>query len=119
MIEKRKRNDLTNGDRRLITKLSRQSPLLSQSELANRFTQTTGKNIVQSTVARILKGKEKWLDEDLGLQAKRKRARYGGFPQLDAALWEWFLTRQTQTALTGDILRVKAQQLSALIYTED
>ena len=87
--------------------MSRQSPLLSQTELAKSFHPNNWKNIVQSTVARILKGKEKWLDEDLELQAKRKRARDGGFPQLDAALWEWFLTRQTQTVLTGDILRVK------------
>ncbi|KAI8598473.1 hypothetical protein EDD21DRAFT_382367 [Dissophora ornata] len=112
---KRVRKALSTAQKQEIITLARKRPHLTQEDIATRF------SCARSTIATILKNKEKWLKEfsdgnDPNLFKRRKPQ----WPLLEKALVAWMEDANIHNIIVSDaILREKAKRLHAKLYPKD
>jgi hypothetical protein len=111
-----KNSGLNESDRVALCQKKHANPGMTQTDLANWVKDTLGKKITQATVSNTLKRSAEILAPDTVIDAKRQRQRKVQYPELEERLIEWVLTYQQTGQLTGDILKVKAEQIAARLY---
>ena len=104
--KKRSRICLNISEKIEICNFSDSFPSKSQSDIACHFSEKWNKDIKRRTVCDVLHSKLKWLDN----QVFSKKIQPGKFPDLEKALFDWFVCiRDKNLPLTEDILKEKAR----------
>lgn len=84
-----------------------QSPRKKKKDVASKF------GIPQSTLSTIIRDKEKLRASSVAGRTQRKRCRQPTRPDVDAALFQRFTaTREQSVPISGEILKVKAEEFS-------
>ncbi|PFH53942.1 hypothetical protein AMATHDRAFT_44982 [Amanita thiersii Skay4041] len=102
---KHKKQRLTNADRRNICLYADQNPDARQEDMATIW------KVERSTVSKILKNKDKWLNIPDDVAASTSKSRPSKFPEIEELLWPWVLEcSNNNTAITDSLIRAKARE---------
>jgi len=113
------RTVLTNLQRHELCLKKQNNPAMTQKDLVEWCELTFKVKIDQTTVSRILKRSNEFLDIDKLDKPLQKRARNVKFPELEDALLEWCLRAQGQIPITDQLLIEKAQVFANLLGVDN
>lgn len=104
--QKHRKQRLFNVDRKAICEYHRANPTARQEDIAVRY------GVERSTISKILKEKERWLNvPDDGFEKIRvSKQRPSKFPQIEQAMLVWMQT--AEQALTDNLLRTRAREIA-------
>ncbi|CAB5360689.1 unnamed protein product [Rhizophagus irregularis] len=113
MSTKRKRVNLSAGQKREICEMKERDPHIQNVELAQKY------NVGKSTITDILKESERWLTITES-QENVKKFREPKWPQLEDALGLWVDNAlNTKQDIDGNILKMKASYFAEQFSIED
>src|ERR1700737_494409 len=110
----RTRVDLSTSDKRKICEVHKAHPGLKHEDLAQYMVdQHKFKLVDRTTISKILRSKEKWMNMDTCVrEGNVRRARVGKWPQLEKALVLWFgQVKARRGVVTDDVIMQKAKEL--------
>nr|GAT58783.1 predicted protein [Mycena chlorophos] len=106
-IERPKKQRLFNTQRREICEYHISNPNARQEDIARAF------GVERSTVSKILKNKQKWLNIDVNETLKIAKHRPSKFPEIEEDMVKWLLEcRDNNTILSDAQIRNKARNIA-------
>ena len=113
--ETKKRQALSLGDKLQIIKLASENSKLKHEDIAIKY------GCGRSTVTKVLREKEKWLEEGregVGLTVQKRREAH--WERMEQALIVWVNQASSRNMIINDeIIRTKAKDFAAAIYNPD
>ena len=107
------RRTLTDQDRRRMCQYHEDHPTVKQTEIGAMF------GVERSTVSKVLRHKDKYLNREDGTQSPVKKAK-GKFPDIERALANWARNHQKSgLPLTDNIIRDKARFFASTVGSTD
>lgn len=106
-----KRYAISTAQKLAIRNKKHQNPTWTQAQLAAWFEEEFGQPIRQSSVSDALSNRYVHLHEST--VSDRKKFRNARFPELEAALYEWYTSDETEKPVGGEALMAKAQEIWA------
>ena len=104
------RKTLNNEIRREMCKFAEENPLLKQTEIGSRF------GVERSTVSKVLRNKDKYLNPDDRAESPSKRTFKGKSADVEKALVNWFRNTATRGApVTDQDIRNQARFFSQTV----
>ncbi|XP_074375143.1 CENP-B homolog protein 2-like [Apium graveolens] len=108
---------LTDQIRRSMCEHKKEHPSISQKDMQEWVKENFDLVTSQTTISNTLKRSSEYLSDEMKY-SNVKRHKSAKYPELEKALYEWFLQRQEKVNMSGEMIQGKAKEFMQKMYGE-
>lgn len=104
--------------RKALCEYKRDHPTCTQKDLQEWVDEKYRLKVSQGTISNTLKRSSEYLSANFEKGGSIKRHKKAKYPDMERALYEWFLQYQDRVNMTGELILEKAKDIMKLLYPQ-
>lgn len=114
-----KKSTMTDGIRRELCEYKQQNPACTQKQLQQWVSEKFNLQVSQATISNTIKRSAEYLSVSDIPKDDAKRHKAAKFPELEKALYEWFVHNQERVNMSGELIVTKGKEFLKKMYPID